>query len=371
MIQRIQYLIQIIDKIAAPILEAVTIVQAKTPSQPSKGEEDAQRIAELLGRSVQVSIDLGRLVEIEKMSLEQSDSMRVALAALASPIVAAQFQALGRVPTDAEAKRFIGALESVMAFADNFSASTESIERLKNLKAQGQISDTHQIMVQYLQAFVPVVEATSAYSFGLPEKKMAQDMGGLIVKKARMMTADILGAQMQHDMTALLELAMTRVLADIYADVHRAEVAKLLAAGNAAPDFQQRGLENLVQNFEMRIALLGSMAVHIMPGQAQGNPSSGTVAPPPPPASQPSAAPLQAASPPAPPPIFTKPAESAPPVSPPASANPMAMFSKPKTPEGEAAPPLSSPPPAGSEAEAPKGNPMSFFKAPPKDEGEA
>ncbi len=395
MSQRVQYLIQVIEKIASPLLEAVTAVQVRNPAVPPSIEADAQRIAELLGRSMQVSIDLGRLVEIDKLGIENSDSLRVALAALAGPIVASQYQALSRPPAEAETKRLVGALEAVMAFADNFSSSPESLERLKAVKAGGAPADAHQMMVQYLQAFVPVVDAVSAFSFGQPEKKMAQDIAGQIIKKAREILDQALPG-VSPDMRPACELALTRSLAGFYAQIHRAEVARLVAAGVAAPpENQQKAIESIWQNFELRAGLLASLAGNIVPGAGQGAAAagSGSVAPVQPPAAAPPpampAAPPPVAPPAGVPPIFAKapvtPISEAPPAAPPpvqaenVQGNPMSMFAKPKEeaaipppaalPAAPPAAPPVQPPAAPPPAEEQKSSPMSFFKGPPKEDG--
>ena len=166
---RTAYLIQIIEKIGHPLLDAVS----QKSSANGADANEAQNLAELLAKTVQLSIELGKMIEIEKTEPEQSDSLRIALAGLASPIIADQYKNLSKAPGDDELKKLGSALEAVMTFSDNFTPSKDNADRLKTIHANGLPTDAHQINIQYVQAFAPVAHVVSSFSFGQAEKKMA------------------------------------------------------------------------------------------------------------------------------------------------------------------------------------------------------
>ena len=415
--QRNAYLIQILEKIGSPLLRAVMGKGAEAEG----ASDEASKIAGLLSRTVQLSIDLGRMVEIDKSSPDEIESLRVAMAGLAGPIIASQYTQNAKVPSENDVRKLTGALEAVMTFSDNFTPSDDHVIRLENMKANGMPGDAYQINIQYIQAFVPIADVVASFPFGQPEKKLMQDVADKVNTKAKQISKDVFGADLSGNQQKLCELALVKSLADLYAGCHKAEMNKLMAVQEPDASAQQNALQSVWENFDTKAEILGMMAQNIVPTAQKGSaaPSATSPAQPaetpqtttPPPAAQPpaAAAPTASGNPMA---MFsTKPKEEGgtsaqqPPAAPeaPASAqetpqappqqtappagNPMAMFSKPKEGDqgGQQQPPPAPPPPpqAAPPAEPPSpplapeetkkqegGDPMSFFKSPPKEEGE-
>ena len=95
--QRAAYLLQILEKIGAPLTSAV--------AEGTLSDADAAKaVAALLGKTVQASIDLGQVMDVNPAEA-QDDSLRVALAGLAGPLVAEAYRKKGASPEDAEIKR--------------------------------------------------------------------------------------------------------------------------------------------------------------------------------------------------------------------------------------------------------------------------
>lgn len=402
--QRNAYLIQILEKIGTPLLSAVV---GKKGSEGNETKEDASTIASLLSRTVQLSIDLGRMVEIEKSSPEEIESLRVAMAGLAGPMIAGQYTQTSKVPGENDIKKLTGALEAVMTFSDNFTPSNDHVIRLENMKANGMPGDTYQINIQYIQAFVQIADVVAGFPFGQPEKKLMQDVADTINSKSKQICKEIFGDGLDANQQKLCELALVKSLADLYASCHKTEMDKLMAMQEPDANAQQNGLQSVWKNFETRAEILGLMAQNMVPGTKKdtvaptGTPSAAPTQAAPSsassPAEQPSATPQAQSQTSNPMAMFSKPKEGestekqeqpqqqAPQTQ--QTENPMAMFSKPKNestpdqppPAQPPAPPpppqteQQAPPPATSQSEEDKsesGNPMSFFKSPPKDSGE-
>ena len=426
---RTAYLIQIIEKIGRPLLDAVSQKSGEAASS-----NEAQHMAELLSKTVKLSIDLGKMIEIEKSEPEQSDSLRIALAGLASPIIADQYRNLSKTPSDADLQKLSSALEAVMTFSDNFTPTKENADRLKNLNANGLPSDAHQINIQYIQAFTSVAHIIASFPFGQAEKKMVQEAAEKITGKAKEITSNVFGTDISEDDKKLAELALVKSLAEMYTLCHKAEMDKLMAIQEPDANSQINALKTLWDGFDARAIMLETLAVNLVPksassgasasgsgpatsapAQQQQQPSAPPVAPPPiqPPPIQPP--PQESGQEPATSPIAPPPTEAPPETPPaqqqtapppqaaqaPAGGNPMSMFAKPKQDDGggtPAAPPAQEQPPAAPPAAPPTtpppteqqqqppaapeqpqeeekgesgggGGPMSFFKAPPKDEG--
>lgn len=398
---RTEYLVQVIEKIGGPLLDAVTANSAKDDGV-TISKEQAEQVATLLAKTVQLSISLGKLIEIEKTEADVTDSLRVAMAGLASPIIASQYRHSGKAPSDDDMGKLGNALEAVMTFSDNFSPSPENAERLKTLMSNGSPVDIHQVNVQYIHAFVPVADVITRFPFGQAEKKMVQDAAEKITAKAKAIREDIFGDIEDKDTQRLYELGIVKALADLYTHCHTQEMDKLMALQEPDADAQTKALSALWDNFKMRAETLQTLAENIMPkgvkaATASGSGGSGpavaaaataptaatTAAPPP--AVAPQQPPATETAPP-PPPV-------APPVTPPAeqqTQQPPAQSAAPpifQKPQGESAPPAAAPPPAQTEQTPPAapppppqqpasqppqdtqqqgGNPMSMF-AKPKD----
>jgi len=161
--QRAQYLIQILDKIGAPLLSVAegNADQADT----------ATTVASLLGKVVEASIAMNDTLDLNATDA-QDDSLRVALAAIAGSLVADQYKQKGKVPEAADLSRIQSALSAVLTFGDNFTLSDAHVARLENIKAKGAPVDAHQINIQYVDALIPVINAVSAFPFGQPEQKL-------------------------------------------------------------------------------------------------------------------------------------------------------------------------------------------------------
>jgi hypothetical protein len=376
--QRAAYLLQILEKIGAPLTSAVV--------GGSLSDTDAAKtVAGLLGKAVQASIDLGQIMEINPADA-QDDSLRVALAGLAGPLVADVYRKKGSSPDDAEIKKITTSLQAVLTFADNFTPDAANTQRLEDLEARGQGVDAHQTTIQYIGALIPVVEAIAAFPFGQPEQKLIMDVTDRLVRRTAEMRETLLPGLPASDQK-VAELGLLNALAKVYSACHLEETQKVM---KMSEDARASGLSiNPVWvSFDVRAGMLEALAGNLVPGSsastaapsapppAQTQPPSAPIAPPSPP-EVPAAPPIQEAPPPpatpvAPPP---PPAEAPPPpAAPPASGNPMSMFAK-KPAEGEAAPlpppvtPAAPPvPPAPPPAETVPPPPPP--EAPPAAEGE-
>jgi hypothetical protein len=223
MVQNSKFTIQLLEKIGAPLAAAIESV-------PLSGEDQdlqsAKIMAQMLGQAVQVSISLNASFNIVEEEA-QADSTRLALASLAAPLLADFYKQNEHVPEDPDIKRLIKSLESVVAFADNFSAAEEGKSRLTTLDHDAPLFDKTQSALVVMQAMGPVMSAIAEFSFGQSEVKLMQDIAGKLEKTA----ADIAKSANLND--KLSELMVLKALAALYAECHRSETQKL---ANAAPD---------------------------------------------------------------------------------------------------------------------------------------
>lgn len=360
---RARYIIQILEKIVHPLLGAI---ESQNKGDAKDAQAESQAIAALLSRSVQMSIDIGKMIDMDKIEPENAESVRVALAALAAPMIADHYKTHGQPPEDSDLKRIVPSLEAIMTFSDNFTATDNNIARLENVSAEGQKTDIHQTNVQYIHAFVPAIDAIVAFPFGQQEKKLMLNVSDTITKKAKSISEATLGKGLAKEDTDRIELSLVKSLAALYAECHNSGVQKLSKISEPDADTQQKILTEIMDGFEQRAAMLETLAQNLMPGGSEPTSATDTMAPTAP-ASAPAAPPAS--------PIPQQP-QAEQPVTPPETAQPPPVV----PPQEQAAAPATPPPvvppqqPATAPAETAQGNadgnPMSMFAKPKQDEGQ-
>ncbi len=323
MTPRSAYQLQILEKVAAPLLAAT---EAR---QPGETRAEAAIVAELLARSVRSGLTLAQVMDVQEQGAD-GESVRLALSALAASIVAGLYRQSGQVPGDADMQRQIMALSAALTFADNFSPAAENTGRLAALGAGALPADETQVMIQCLHALTPVVTTIAGYSFGRAENKLMQEVTERLVRQAGQMAQRLLPDVAPAE-RKLAELNFLRALSPLYCEAHRAETARVMALSENARQQAAPGgilpLEMLWQDFDRHAALLDILGQTLLRQfVTQGAGQAGGIAPAP--AAQAPVAPqifaAQQQQPPAPPPVQAPPVAA--PEAPAAPYNPMAFF---------------------------------------------
>ena len=396
---RARYYTTILEKVASPLLQAVmTRADSAETADPMA---QAQTMAGLIAQAVKTSIAFGEIIDIGAMG-EQTDSMRVALAGLASPLVANHFTKTGKPVEEGDIKTLTMAMQAALGFAENFTPTPENIARLATLEPSAAATDIPQIQAQYMRTLAPIIQAVQEFSFGHQPGKLITDITAKLTTRAEHIAGELAGTEdeLSHKRAALPVLA---ALATLYTNCHAAEVTRIQALDDDAraalpKDGNGFALKTLWDNYDLQFALLETLIGSILGDEVpeQAGQGTSTEAPTPPPVETP-AAPTEGESSSNPMSMFAKkpegdtpppdapeapsppPAEAAPSSDEPAAANPMSMFTK--KPDADAPPPAEAetpaapaetPPPTETEDTPPASGgegPMSFFTA-PKDKGD-
>jgi hypothetical protein len=297
MTSRTDFLVQLLQKLGAPLMEAVN-----THSQEEG--RDAASMAALLSESVKIAISLSQAMNL-KTEDGDADAIRVALASLAGRLIADSHKQSGRLPSENDGRRISKALESVIVFADNFAPAAEHAKRLQTLDNTPPFFDPVQTNIYAIHALLPVISAVSEFSFGQSETRLIQDISDRLGAKAK---------QMQNAMSdggnPMTELIVLQALAQVYAGAHRAETKKLREAG----DTGTTSTDPVWASFDRQVAML-EVLISSMGGSsnaATGGRGSSQVKPSPEPAGETASSPPSAetSAPAAPPPPAAKPAGS-------------------------------------------------------------
>jgi hypothetical protein len=372
--QRAEYLLQVLEKIGSPLM--ASILQAPGRGTADETQKDAQRIAELLAKTTQASIEMSRAIDFSTQS-DQGDALRVALAALASGLVGTYYKHSGKAPTDNDLKKMTAAMQTVLTFSENFVPGGDAVVRMENLNARGQFVDAPQASLQYIHAFIPVVNAITAFPFGQPEQKLIMDVSARLLQRGTELRNSILPGLNDTD-NKRVELSLVGVLTKIYAACHTAETARLMSLTEEQRAIGGLGMETVWKAFDLRIDIIETLAKSLVPAASQGTAQGGSRAPAAPPPIQEQAAYQSPPPSPTPPPVAQPVQAAPPPTAPPAGGTPLSMFAKkpeagapsapPPPPAPPQAPPQAAQPPANPQSQPPSegGSPMSFFKGPPK-----
>ncbi len=321
------FLVQVLEKLASPLVAAISEVSVRNmmlpdPSQPGAMRSEAEQVAGLLTKSTQMSIGLSNIVDMN-LPENEADSMRLALTSLSSPLIANLYRLSGRVPTDAELDRIMGAMNSVITYSDHFVTAGDATARLQHMDTDFFPVDPHQITLQYMNVLLPAVNSIMAYSFGQSEKKLVQDVTERLVKEAKTFRENLFPDLNERE-SARAELAVLRMAASIYSQCHFAEMAKLMATEEQARQGLAPAMTTLWQAFDLRMEMLDVLAAALVPGVAKRGASSQSTsrrAPSaPPPKAEPPKAPSAAA------PLAAAPKDEAPKAGNP--GNPMSFFTK-------------------------------------------
>lgn len=276
------FLTQVLERLAAPLVAAISEVSVRNmmvpdPAQPGAMRPEAEQVAGLLTKATQMSIGLSNLVDVS-LPENEADSMRLALTTLSSPLIANLYRLTGRVPTDNELDRIMSAMNSVITYSDHFVTAGDANARMQHIDTDFFPVDPHQITLQYMNVLLPAVNSIMAYSFGQPEKKLVQDVTERLVKEAKTFRENIF-PELNDKEAVRAELAVLRMAALIYSQCHFAEMAKLMATEEQARQGLAPAMTTLWQAFGLRLQMLEVVAEALVPGAKSKRVSTSSKAP--------------------------------------------------------------------------------------------
>ncbi len=275
--QRTAFLIQVLERIGTPLAMAVTAMPIQNPDAGIDAvvRQDAQRVAELLNRSVQLGLSMAESMNVRDAA--RADGVHLALAAFSGPLIAGQFMSGGgRIPGDTEVKRLATSLQAVLTFADNFTPAADSTLRLQNMEPGDQPADEHMVYVQMLQAFSPVLLAVSEYAFAKPENRLLQDVAARLVIRAEDLRKSMFGPDLPPRAARQADLVLLHLVCGLYAHCHRAEMLRLMGMDDKSRAGTVISMDGVWALFDKRVEMVRLMADQIIPAPGSAGTASGT-----------------------------------------------------------------------------------------------
>lgn len=248
--QRTEYLVQIMEKIGAPLVAAL-----RNGERKADPKADAQAVAQMLSSSVQMSIDIGKAMKLNMSDPDQSDRFRLALMGLSGPLVAGHFSNKGAVPSDDDKKSLLAGLGAVLSFSDNFGASAQNIAALKEQDEKPDPSAMEQLMIRSVHIFVPVIQAHAAHPAGKDLKAGLEETARALIADSKEFS-EALPLDLTSGDAGLYKLMVTQMLADLYAQAHKDSAAE------KPENIQERAWEI----YNLRRGMLASLIENLIPG---------------------------------------------------------------------------------------------------------
>jgi hypothetical protein len=268
MSQPIDFKIQFLEQIAAPLLSSIMAEKARAdlsgdePAESVKSE--AQNMASFLGKSVELSTKLSDLLDANQAG-DDAESIRVVLAAVAARLMADYHRISGVIADEETIKKLLSAMETALMFADNFTPDDKTIARLGALDPEGSaqnVLDEYQAQAQYMNIMAPVVCAVADYTFGRDEKKLIVEVAEKLNEAAKSAASSFGG---DAEAAAKAKIHILKALALLYTDCHREEMKRIAAMTDdeRAQLSEQSGnvlsMDNLWANFATRLAMLNML----------------------------------------------------------------------------------------------------------------
>lgn len=253
-------------------------MRARMQGQTPEGSQaQAERCAELLSRSTQLSLSIAKVMNVGDEGGEDSDAVRVALAALSGPVVANQYRMTGQVPGDGELDTLEQAMRTVLSYGDKFGDTAESAARLERLDHEFVAGDRAQMHIQYLQILVPAVNAVMAFPFGQDPNTLIGEVAETLISRVRDMRERLFPG-LEGEAGARAEMGILRAAANLYAQCHFAEMTRLMSMNENQREGQSMSMAPLWQAFDERMAMIQTMAAHIAPGAESADNTTGAAA---------------------------------------------------------------------------------------------
>ncbi|MBL4590101.1 MAG: hypothetical protein JKY11_08500 [Alphaproteobacteria bacterium] len=331
-----KFLLQIFEKIGAPLFTSVnevavrTVMGGQATAMPSTADQ-AETIAKLLTSHTKTSTALSGKLGLESKDPE-ADDLQVSLAAVLSPVIANMYQIVGQAPKDDDIEKIVSSFETLGSFSNNFSSVHEGAERLETLPVSAQPQDQAQETLQNITSMVPLINSVSAFPFGQAPEKLLRKIIQRIQSEIDAIKKEI--PEKSYNYTGILNAIVT-----IYSQCHFSEMARIMAMTDKERETGAITIDGVWTMFDQRMELLKTLARAMTNTPETATAQEGTTAPTAP--TQPIAQEVPVAA----------PVTAPPPVAPPVTEQPPAQ-------------PVTQTPPHAENASPPEGSsPMSFFSA--------
>lgn len=264
-------LIYLFEKMGVPLINAIAAVQLwknmdklpdGDPEDLAKQEavEYATNLATLLNRTVSLSTALSQKLEL---SPTEDQRHRLDIAAVSTLMIAHQYALMARIPEERDITKITSSLESVLSFADYFSAG-------EDMRKHAQRS-SDALLVDSVDAVVPLVQTIGRFSFGRNEKTLLSEILNDLGQRVDALTKAF-GQDMADRNLTSEKMQIFKGCAQLLTLCYESEMNALLhekggdhpaAAGKINDDAMDKALKRIWECFDSRVALLRTVLGYV------------------------------------------------------------------------------------------------------------
>lgn len=260
---RAQLLSLIMFDIGLPIIDAITKVV------PLEDQERANAsVAALLDKTIFNSDEIQDTLDISEDDMANV-YVRISMASIAARIIALQYERTGKSPTAKDIKRYVSSLDTLQTFSDRYILG-ESLSKLYALESpEATRALRNMTKLSYLESFAPMIDVVVNFSFGVATQKMIQDVSEKLRGFAEQARVDILGTGYTNNQIRASELAILKVMVDLYCTCHTRQTKLIMEMDEEArgEESMSKHIEDIWASFENRLTMLTVLSGSIMPDE--------------------------------------------------------------------------------------------------------
>lgn len=250
-----EFLSSIMHDVGLPLIHALIKYCPEQTEQAITKE-----MAQLLQQTIKNNDYIKDTLQINEQSIQNTE-LRLTLTALSSKIIAAHYEKTKTPPTDQDLKRIMGAIHALLAFSEDYIPSINLTEAYENKQTKAP-SPKHTTNLAYIKIFLPLINAVSAFSFGLSETRMIQNVSERLNTRTTQIRVALIGDTLSDRDKKTAELSILETLAELYASCHLQEIDRISTLQNSEKSVQNSTtqIENIWTLFENRVSLLFGLA---------------------------------------------------------------------------------------------------------------
>jgi hypothetical protein len=260
-VMRLRATIAGFGQIATPLLQAVLEVQNAAGDgggdASSRVQAQAANLSQLVDSGVDLARHLGSGLGATPDSLD--DWVRWALAGSSSQCVASYYRATAKPMPSAEAEKFVGLLQDMMA----------KFRALGPVGSENVANTAGTFRAKMMEALSPVVGAVAQYAFGRSEHVLVAEIAERLLKAADQVTRSLAPGSCSAQEWRLLCWSVLKSAAQLYTECHYGEADRLwyMNPDERAAYFAQHGnqvpMDRVWQAFNQRLSLIATLAAYI------------------------------------------------------------------------------------------------------------
>ncbi|PCJ99011.1 MAG: hypothetical protein COA45_06080 [Zetaproteobacteria bacterium] len=226
----------------------------------------AAEMTKLLAQTIQSNDYLKDTLDISEVAA-QNPNLHLILTSLSSKMISAHYERIKTPPTNQDLKRFMGAINALLAFSEDYTPIIKLTDAYPENKSKPSPAPKHTTDLTYISAFLPLIHVVSTFSFGVNQSRMIQNVSEKLNARTAQIRSNLLGDALNDTDKKTAELCILETLIEVYALCHMQEIDRITTLDHTAQTTlnSEKQIENIWLLYENRVALLFGLAQSTAP----------------------------------------------------------------------------------------------------------